>query len=78
MRSLAMLLVMPPWRPASPATAPRPSSMSRGVGRRGDATVAVTIVPLPYDALGGQAATLLPGENTGAAEEMLLLDDLAP
>jgi hypothetical protein len=44
-----------------------------------DATESITIGPLPFEALGGQVSTLLilPGQ-TGATEDMLLLDDLAP
>lgn len=44
-----------------------------------EATESITIGPLPFEALGGQVSTLLilPGQ-TGATEDMLLLDDLAP
>lgn len=44
-----------------------------------DATESITIGPLPFEALGGEVATLLilPGQ-TGATEDMLLLDDLVP
>jgi hypothetical protein len=44
-----------------------------------DATESIAIGPLPFEALGGQVPTLLilPGQ-TGATEDALLLDDLAP